>query len=75
MLSVECYSLEHWSSIIGWIGVLGILLYIGVAPMLIALMLVQQRRWQELYPSQQHYESKWTLRFGFMLAGYKEGYE
>ena len=73
-LSVKCYSSEHWS-IIGWIGVPGIFLYIVVAPTLIALMLVRQRKNQELYPSQQHYESKWTLRFGFMFAGYKEGYE
>jgi hypothetical protein len=73
-LSVKCYSVKHWS-IIGWIGVPGILLYIFVAPTLIALMLVRQRKKQELYPSQQHYESKWTLRFGFMFAGYKEGYE
>jgi len=73
-LSVECYSSEHWS-IIGWIGVPGILMYIVVAPTVIALMLVRQRKRQELYPSQKHYESKWTLRFGFMFAGYKEGYE
>ena len=73
-LSVECYSAEHWS-IIGWIGVPGILMYIVVAPALIALVLVRQRKRQELYPSQHHYESKWTLRFGFMFAGYKEGYE
>jgi hypothetical protein len=38
-LSVECYSSEHWS-IIGWIGVPGIVLYIVMAPTLIALMLV-----------------------------------
>jgi len=73
-LSVQCFSPEHWSMII-YIGIPGILVYIACIPALIALTLVRQRRKQQLYPSQNNYDPKWTLRFGFMFAGYREGYE
>merc|ERR1712166_1069815 len=43
--------------------------------MLIARVLIKQRHALTLYPSQEKYQSKWTLRFGFMFAGYREGYE
>ena len=73
-LSVKCFSNEHWS-IIWTVGIPGILLYVVVIPTAIALSLIQQRRKKTLYPHQLYYESRWTLRFGFMFAGYKEGYE
>jgi hypothetical protein len=73
-LSVECYSFEHWS-LIGLFGIPGISIYIVIVPTLIALQLIRQRRKQTLYPTQFNYQSKWTLRFGFMFAGYKKGYE
>ena len=58
-----------------YVGVPGIIVYIACIPALIALTLVRQRRKQQLYPSQNNYDPKWTLRFGFMFAGYREGYE
>ena len=51
------------------------LFYVILVPSSIAYMLNKQRRALTLYPSQEKYESKWTLRFGFMFAGYREGYE
>ena len=57
------------------VGIPGMLLYVAVLPMLIARVLIKQRHALTLYPSQDNYQSKWTLRFGFMFAGYREGYE
>ena len=73
-LSVKCDSIEHLTFIFV-IGVPGVLLYIAAIPTIVAMKLIKQRRAHTLYPSQMHYQSKWTLRFGFMFAGYKEGYE
>jgi hypothetical protein len=73
-LSIQCYSFAH-IAIVTAVGIPGILLFVVIIPTLIALTLMRQRRKLKLYPSQKHYESKWTLRFGFMFAGYSEGYE
>ena len=73
-LSVECYTSEHWT-MITTVGIPGMLLYVVVLPMFIARVLIKQRHALTLYPSQENYQSKWTLRFGFMFAGYREGYE
>ena len=73
-LSIKCNSPEHWV-IIGTVGIPGMLFYVVVVPTFIALVLIRERRNFTLYPSQKNYQSKWTLRFGFMFAGYREGYE
>ena len=73
-LSVECYSSEHWT-MMTTVGIPGMLLYVVVLPTFIARVLIKQRHALTLYPSQENYQSKWTLRFGFMFAGYREGYE
>ena len=57
------------------VGIPGMLVYVIVIPTIIALILIRQRHRLTLYPSQENYQSKWTLRFGFMFAGYREGYE
>ena len=73
-LSVECYTSEHWV-IMATVGIPGMLIYVVMIPTFIASLLIKQRFALTLYPSQENYQSKWTLRFGFMFAGYKEGYE
>merc|ERR1712166_1349733 len=73
-LSVECWTSRHWT-IIGVIGIPGVLVYVILIPTLIALTLIQQRKLETLYPDQKKYDSKYTIRFGFMFAGYEEGYE
>ena len=73
-LSVKCYSTEHWA-MMTTVGIPGMLVYVVIIPTFIAALLIKQRLALALYPSQENYQSKWTLRFGFMFAGYREGYE
>jgi hypothetical protein len=73
-LSITCNSSAHFA-IVTAVGIPGILFFVVIMPTLIAMTLIRQRRKLKLYPSQKYYESKWTLRFGFMFAGYREGYE
>ena len=73
-LSVECETSEHWT-MVATVGIPGMLLYVAIIPTFISLVLIKQQHALTLYPSQENYQSKWTLRFGFMFAGYKEGYE
>ena len=73
-LSIQCWSPEHWA-MVGYVGIPGVLVYVILIPILIALILIRQRKKQTLYTTQQHYNPKWTLRFGFMFAGYREGFE
>jgi hypothetical protein len=74
-LSVKCWdSVEH-GTMVGAVGVPGILLFIVIIPGMIGATLVRQRKRERLYPSQKHYDPRWTVRFGFMFAGYEEGFE
>ena len=73
-LSIRCGSKQH-IVIITTVGIPGMLIFALVIPATIALLLFRQRRKQTLYPSQVHYQSMWTVRFGFMFAGYEIGYE
>jgi hypothetical protein len=57
------------------VGIPGMLLFAVVIPGTIAFLLFRQRRRQKLYPSQKNYDANWTVRFGFMFAGYEIGYE
>lgn len=73
-LSVRCWGDSHAFYIFG-IGVPGMLLFALVIPVELALLLMRQRKDLQLYPDQERYDPKWTLRLGFVYAGYKEGYE
>ena len=73
-LSVKCYSTEHWA-MMTTVGIPGMIVYVVFIPSFIALVLIRQRLRLTLYSTQKNYQSKWTLRFGFMFAGYEEGYE
>ena len=73
-LSVRCWSGEHTVSIL-MVGAPGGFLYLLVLPITISLTLRRQRIKGRLYPSQPHYDPKWTMRFSFMFAGYREGFE
>ena len=73
-LSVKCWEPRHWA-IISTIGIPGVLVYVILIPVLIALYLIKQRKLERLYPDQDEYDSHYTLRFGFMFAGYEKGYE
>ena len=74
-LSVQCWRSPAHIKALFAVGVPGILLYVFIVPVGIAATLVRQRRKQALYPSQSRYAPRWTTRFGFMFAGYQEGYE
>ena len=41
----------------------------------IALVLFRLRRNKKLYPSQENFQPKYTIRYGFMFAGYDIGFE
>ena len=73
-LSVQCLDGAHWIMIV-LIGIPGMLLFVFLVPGLIANKLITQRRKGHLYPMQAKYEPRWTLRLGFMFAGYRQGYE
>ena len=51
------------------------LVYAFLIPWVIAKTLMTQRRKGTLYPSQSNYDSRWTMRMGFVFAGYRLGYE
>eukprot|EP00946_MAST-07B_sp_MAST-7B-sp1_P001526 g1526.t1 len=73
-LSVKCWTPEHMA-LIYQVGVPGSLLYMFVVPVLISVTLTHQRKRQRLYPHQKKYAPMWTMRFSFMFAGYREGFE
>ncbi len=73
-LSVRCWSGEHTASIL-MVGVPGGLFYLFVLPLTISVTLRRQRINGRLYPSQRNYDPRWTMRFSFMFAGYREGFE
>jgi hypothetical protein len=52
-----------------------VLLYIFLVPGFIAWTLIRERKAGRLFALQADYDAKSTIRFGFMFAGYREGYE
>ena len=73
-LSVQCWKPKHLS-IVYSVGIPGMFFYALLMPLSIASLLFFERRQGRLYPAQENYNSKWTLRFGFMFASYRQGYE
>jgi hypothetical protein len=73
-MSVECLTDTHFLMILT-IGAPVVVLYLFLFPGLISLLLIRNRRREELYPYQRNYKPQWTIRLGFMFAGYREGYE
>ena len=71
---MQCLDGSHWRLIL-CVGIPGALLRVFLVPGLIAKTLVTQRGRGTLYPSQANYDSRWTMRMGFVFAGYKLGYE
>ena len=57
------------------VGVPGFLFYVVFVPAALARTLIHQRRSNTLYYWQDWYNPKWTLRYGFVFAGYRPGYE
>ena len=57
------------------VGIPGLLLFVLIIPGAISRTLINKSRAGKLYPTQPHYEPKWTMRIGFMFAGYRQGYE
>ena len=73
-LSVQCLKESHWTMML-LLGFPVVLLYIFVVPWFIARTLIRQRKAGKLFAHQNHYDAKYTIRFGFMFAGYREGFE
>ena len=63
-LSVTCWGEKHWWSLLA-VGIPGLLLYVIIVPVLLARVLIAQRRLNTLYYWQDRYDPKWTLRYGF----------
>ena len=57
------------------IGAPVVVLYLFLFPGFISFFLIRQRKKKELYPHQKFYKPRWTIRLGFMFAGYREGFE
>jgi hypothetical protein len=72
-LSVTCWSERHWVVILT-VGLPG-LVFVLFIPIALARLLTHQRLAKRLYYHQSKYEPKWTLRYGFIFAGYRIGYE
>jgi hypothetical protein len=73
-LSVQCLKGSHWTMMLT-LGFPVVLLFIFFIPGFIAWTLIRQRRAGKLFAHQKHYDAKYTIRFGFMFAGYREGFE
>ena len=73
-LSVECLTEQHWSIMLS-LGFPIVFIYIFLVPGCIAYILIRQRKAQTLFVHQTQYNPQHTIRFGFMFAGYREGYE
>jgi hypothetical protein len=73
-LSVECWQEKHWTTILT-VGLPGLLLYVIIIPLALGSKMITQRRALTLYHDQEKYDPKWTLRYGFVFAGYRSGYE
>merc|ERR1711871_140707 len=73
-LTVQCLTNIHYVMVLT-LGIPVVLLYIFLIPGIISSYLIAFRKKRELYPYQTNYNPKWTLRLGFMFAGYREGYE
>merc|ERR1712166_768285 len=73
-LSVECWQEKHWRAI-STVGIPGLLIYVIIIPLALARKMIKQRRAKTLYYDQEKYDPKWTLRYGFVFAGYRSGYE
>ena len=73
-LSVQCLKESHWTMMLT-LGFPVVLLYIFIIPGFIAWTLIRQRKGGKLFAHQKHYDARFTIRFGFMFAGYREGYE
>ena len=74
-LTVQCFADEAHRFMMYMVGIPGMLLFVFFIPGAISRTLIKQSKAGKLYPTQPHYEPKWTLRIGFMFAGYREGYE
>jgi hypothetical protein len=73
-LSVQCWSNKHLEIIAG-VGLPGFFLYVVIIPTGLARLLILRRRQETLYYHQKHFDPTHTLRYGFVFAGYREGYE
>ena len=73
-LSIKCLTGEHWSIMLS-LGFPIVFIYIFFIPGSIAYTLVRQRKARTLFVHQTQYNPQHTIRFGFMFAGYREGYE
>ena len=73
-LSVQCWKSKHWEAVM-FVGLPGLILYVVLVPTGLAQKLIRLRRKGTLYVHQERYDPKWTLQYGFVFAGYREGYE
>jgi hypothetical protein len=73
-LSVKCWSESHWV-VIFTVGLPGFFVFVLLIPFVLARKLIHQRRAETLYYHQKLYDPKWTLRYGFIFAGYRIGFE
>ena len=73
-LSVECFSEPHLQVVFA-VGVPGIILFIVLIPGFLSWTLIRERKAGKLFGDQEHYDHDNTLRYGFVFAGYKPGWE
>jgi hypothetical protein len=73
-LSVECWKPQHLTFVLT-VSLPGMLLFAMLIPSILAHTLLRKRRQSRLYMTQNDFEPRWTLMFGFMFAGYRENFE
>jgi hypothetical protein len=73
-LSIQCFTPQHWD-MIALVGIPAVFLYMILIPGFLSFRLIRQRKLGTLYRSQKNFNPKWTIRLGFMFAGYRKGYE
>lgn len=65
-LSVQCFDESHWVMIL-CVGTPGLIIYVFLIPGILAKTLRTKQKKGVLYPSQEKYDSIWTIRMGFFI--------
>ena len=73
-LSVTCWQGAHLT-VVSLVAIPGILMYAIFIPIMLAKILYTARVNNTLYPTQSDYNAQYTIRYGFLFAGYRENFE
>ena len=72
-LSTPCYNSQHLAHIL-MVTVPAICLYLVLFPLYLTLTMIRLNQKKVLYVDDEHFNPRWTYRFGFLFAGYEPKY-